>query len=488
MKKIVCDTLVVGGGLGGLSSAILLKEKGVDVCLVANKVLGGSSFYEGTWGLGVILARDKKDILVEEIMEVGDNVPNRDLVKTFVYNMEHGYQNLKRWGVTMTYPTNDLDDTYIPCFGSKHYTWRGFTKEGAREALLKQLEGVPTYNHTKLLKLYTTNNRVSSALCIQKDEYIMFYFNHCVLATGGMSNLFKRSISYRDNISNALGCAIDVGAKVVNLEFNQLMLALGKVAPLTIFNEKVYHYLRIDDDFSFDFTKACNAHRLHGPFTSNRFSKHLEMFYQKNLEKDIWGYFDKSIHDDQSEFVKVYFDWLKKEKNLTKDDKFDLVLSYHASNGGLLIDEHGRCTVDGLYACGEVTGGMHGSDRIGGLSAINALTFSHLICEYIGKNQQQYDKNDVEYAPFTIKNGNEIINELQTLNQQWAMVNRSKSKSENMLQYLSKIQLIESKNEDFGLGYIVLMMIKVSTKLHEAIITRNKSLGSHHILSENENE
>jgi L-aspartate oxidase len=38
----------------------------------------------------------------------------------------------------------------------------------------------------------------------------------------------------------------------------------------------------------------------------------------------------------------------------------------HAMNGGLMIDQFGRTTVEGLYAAGEVAGGPHGADRLGG--------------------------------------------------------------------------------------------------------------------------
>jgi len=38
----------------------------------------------------------------------------------------------------------------------------------------------------------------------------------------------------------------------------------------------------------------------------------------------------------------------------------------HAFNGGIVIDEHGRTAVPGLYACGEVAAGPHGANRVGG--------------------------------------------------------------------------------------------------------------------------
>ena len=49
------------------------------------------------------------------------------------------------------------------------------------------------------------------------------------------------------------------------------------------------------------------------------------------------------------------------------------ILTYpvlHYQNGGLVIDEHGETTVEGLYACGEIAGGTHGKNRMMGNSLL----------------------------------------------------------------------------------------------------------------------
>ena len=47
----------------------------------------------------------------------------------------------------------------------------------------------------------------------------------------------------------------------------------------------------------------------------------------------------------------------------------------HYQNGGLVIDEHGATTVEGLYAAGEITGGVHGSNRMMGNSLLDCAVF-----------------------------------------------------------------------------------------------------------------
>jgi L-aspartate oxidase len=54
------------------------------------------------------------------------------------------------------------------------------------------------------------------------------------------------------------------------------------------------------------------------------------------------------------------------------------ILTYpvlHYQNGGLVIDEHGETTIDGLYACGEIAGGAHGRNRMMGNSLLECTVF-----------------------------------------------------------------------------------------------------------------
>jgi aspartate oxidase len=54
------------------------------------------------------------------------------------------------------------------------------------------------------------------------------------------------------------------------------------------------------------------------------------------------------------------------------------ILTYpvlHYQNGGLVIDEHGETTLEGLYACGEIAGGAHGRNRMMGNSLLECTVF-----------------------------------------------------------------------------------------------------------------
>lgn len=165
-------------------------------------------------------------------------------------------------------------------------------------------------------------------------------------------------------------------------------------APKTIYNEKVFRFSEFTDpDTGASVFADWDQEKLrrlmdirsgHGPFTSRLDSKEVDIrLYQKGMECGkgvLLSYKDelKAMKDEQPEFVKTYFQWLYEEKGLTMDDPVFLGIFAHASNGGIRIDSGAGTGVEGLFACGEAAGGMHGADRLGGLSTANALVFGKI--------------------------------------------------------------------------------------------------------------
>ncbi len=91
--------------------------------------------------------------------------------------------------------------------------------------------------------------------------------------------------------------------------------------------------------------------------------------------RGVTATYTPALRENPPEFIRTYFDWLREEKHLTPDDPIQLGIFAHAANGGIRIGGDGSAGVPGLFACGEVTGGMHGADRLGGLSTANGLVF-----------------------------------------------------------------------------------------------------------------
>ncbi len=69
---------------------------------------------------------------------------------------------------------------------------------------------------------------------------------------------------------------------------------------------------------------------------------------------------------------------LKRFRRAGIDPLAEPILTYpvlHYQNGGLVIDETGATTVPGIYAAGEITGGVHGRNRMMGNSLLDLVVF-----------------------------------------------------------------------------------------------------------------
>jgi aspartate oxidase len=70
----------------------------------------------------------------------------------------------------------------------------------------------------------------------------------------------------------------------------------------------------------------------------------------------------------------------------------------HYQNGGLRFNEKGETSIPGLYAAGEVTGGVHGENRLGGNSLMDVLVFGRIA----GKNAAIYAKEKAKEGHITL--------------------------------------------------------------------------------------
>jgi succinate dehydrogenase / fumarate reductase flavoprotein subunit/L-aspartate oxidase len=69
---------------------------------------------------------------------------------------------------------------------------------------------------------------------------------------------------------------------------------------------------------------------------------------------------------------------LRRYRHAGVDPLAEPILTYpvlHYQNGGLVIDRDGQTTVHGLYAAGEITGGVHGRNRMMGNSLLDCTVF-----------------------------------------------------------------------------------------------------------------
>lgn len=503
-KSRECDVFVMGAGIAGVMSAIQASKKGVSVIISSSaNILSGSSFYPGTWGLGLIGPENKEDEkdLARTIKEVGCEVVDENLVQTFVSNIPKGIQLIKLMNIKLKEATNKEQKEFIPCFDHKTRDWNGILFDSAKEVFSNKLkaENINAYPFSEVIEIIKDGENITGVVLINKDR--KFEFIKCkaiVIASGGIGGLFKYRLNTNDITGMGQSLALKSGCKLVNIEFMQMMPGYINPCPKTIFNEKTFKYVDIlnkDGKDIFEGMKnkieKLEERSTHGPFTSRLNSRDIDYKVFNEFMKDRNGVvvrYKEEIKHQQPEFIKVYFDWLKENKNLTIDDEINLGIYFHAANGGIKIDEKAQTGVNGLFAAGEVTGGMHGADRIGGLSTANGLVFGTIAGESASVhalNTMMSSIEEIEFEPYEIDNTEELTNELQEIMFKVAMIEKNETAVQNAIKKIDDMQSKLVYKSDFNMkninkSYRLKANLLLSKCILMAIDLRKESRGSHY--------
>ena len=360
------DVVVVGGGIAGCCAAIEAARAGASVCLAsASGVFSGSSFYPGTWGLGLIGPRDASDIddMVETILHVGRGAANAALADSFVRGIPEAIAALEAMGVSLKRPANPDEPQYIPCFDHSLRMWRGLERDSMERGFGRALceGGVVRFDGCELLDIAMDGGCAHGALFFDRSakRFRAVSCGAIVLAGGGVAGLYKRNLSASGNSATVQAIAVRCGARLVNLEFMQIMPGLVAPRRNIVFNEKAFRFARAWDASGEPIARdVLEARSEHGPFSCERAGAPLDFAMEACGDGGMGIACD--VGDGSPEFVSA---------------PVRIAPYAHASNGGIAIDEYGSCGVPGLFAAGECTGGMHGADRIGGLASANALVF-----------------------------------------------------------------------------------------------------------------
>lgn len=495
--------------MAGLTAALTASEAGAKVCLTSRgSICSGSSFYPGTWGLGLVSPENQEDEkdLEETILRVGENMADPQMVHTLVQGIRDGVKYLDQLQIPLKKAINYSEQAYIPCFDHKNRSWQGIEKTGARSAFLRQLyrHKIQLFPNLTIYEFLKGKDGICGADAIGNHP-IRFWASSVILATGGLGGLFQYHLNTDDVCGTGHYLALNAGAALVNIEFIQMMPGFLGEEKGTIYNEKVFSLSRFQVEGKNVFGKyshrelqnKMNIRSTHGPFTTRLISRDIDMqLYDAFLKYPQGVSLTYHIEDleKQPEFVRTYFQWLKREKGLTEKDSVQIGIFAHASNGGIAIDANGYTGVPGLYACGEVTGLMHGADRLGGLSTSNSLVFGRIAgksaAKYALKKGRSTDNTIKEFKVYWCKNARQYMRRIQNLNMKTAMLSRSEEKSKNAMKILSDLENVfknerkevsyqEKRLQDFQDTIDLQTAIILSQALHQVILQRRESRGPH---------
>lgn len=501
------DVLVIGSGIAGLCAAIEAARTGATVAVAsAGKTMSGSSFFPGTWGLGLIgpVNEDDEQDLIDTIQTVGGGVADPELVQTFVHGIPQAIEWLEQdLGVELQRPQSAesaQQKQFIPCFDHKTRKWRGLTRKPLEDACMAQIEslGIRLLPRHELIDLLEdSTGRINGALLydLTRERIVSIAAKATIIAAGGTGGLFERSLTSADVLSSSQAIALAHGASLTNIEFMQMMPGFIEPKRNLVFNEKTWRYVKFDQPVDIADEKLddlLEQRSGYGPFTSRLASSAIDLAIDQAGAEGLALHYDFP-REDVPEFVQTFATWLQDEHGIAPTDEMRVAMYAHAANGGIKIDKTAYTGVKGLYACGEATGGMHGADRIGGLSSANGIVFGRIAGASAAQAAQNAPeaalKADIALPQYGIATteAERLTRSLKHTMSTYCMINRTETGLYTALQEIESLKAeattLSMRNaHDSQVAALARLesQIQLAQEMVKAMRNRTESLGSHY--------
>lgn len=398
-----CDVLIIGSGAAGLSLALRLADQHQVIVLSKGPVTEGSTFYAQGGIAAVFDETDSIDSHVEDTLIAGAGICDRHAVEFVASNARSCVQCLIDQGV--------LFDTHVQPNGEESYH---LTREGghshrrilhAADATGREVQSTlvsKAQNHPNIRVLERSNavdlivsdkiglpgtRRVVGAWVWNRNKETVetCHAKAVVLATGGASKVYQYTTNPDISSGDGIAMAWRAGCRVANLEFNQFH-------PTALYHPQARNFLLTEalrGEGAYlkrpDGTRFMPDFDERGELAPRDIVARAIDHEMKRLGADCM-FLD--ISHKPADFIRQHFPMIYEKLlglgiDLTQEP-VPIVPAAHYTCGGVMVDDHGRTDVEGLYAIGEVSyTGLHGANRMASNSLLECLVYGWSAAEDI---------------------------------------------------------------------------------------------------------
>src|ERR1700754_1807695 len=419
------DVLVVGAGGAGLRAAIAAHDAGAKVGIVCKSLLGKAHTVMAEGGIAAAMANvwkeDNWQVHFRDTMRGGKMLNHWRMAQLHAQEAPERVQELEDWGALFDRTPDGLISQRD--FGGHRYARLAHVGDRTGLELIRTLQqravalGIEVFMECTVTKLVKSEGRIAGAFGYWRESgrFVAFEAPSVVLATGGIGKSYKVTSNSWEYTGDGHALALEAGASLVNMEFVQFH-PTGMVWPPSVRGILVTESVRGDGGglrnsegrrFMFDyipeFFKAETADseeeadRWYEDKTNNRRPPELlprdEVARALNSEVKAGrgsphgGVFLDIASRRTPEYIRrrlpsMYHQFKELADVDITAEPMEIGPTCHYVMGGVEVDpDTQESAVTGLYAVGECSGGMHGSNRLGGNSLGDLLVFGKLAGE-----------------------------------------------------------------------------------------------------------
>ncbi|MBQ8016504.1 MAG: fumarate reductase subunit A [Methanobrevibacter sp.] len=517
IKTISTDVLIIGSGGAGSRAAIEVDDAGLKATIVSK----GLSFRSGCTGMAeggynaVFKTVDKDDSIeahIKDTMKGGSFLNDEKLVEILVNESPKRLVDLENYGALFDRQESGQIDQRP--FGGQSYRRTCYQGDRTGAELLNALKeeiikrDIECIEEVMITSLVTDNDQVIGATGLNLKDSSLIYFKakSVILASGGAGQLYPVTSNTFQKNGDGFAIAYRAGAQLVDMEQIQFH-PTGMVTPESKKGVLVTEAVRAEGG------KLINKEGER--FMSKYAPEKMELatrdvvarsIYQEIIEGrgtenggvylDI-SHLDDNYIDEKLETMVLQFENVGVD---IKHEPIEVAPTAHHFMGGLKINTDASTSLKNLFGAGEVCGGVHGANRLGG----NALADTQVFGKIAGvsasqaakeselKTNDNQVKDEASRIESLIKKGSikpqEFKNNIKKL--MWekvAIVREEKTLNEALTQLqemqkdLDNLDVSDKSqyNTDLVTALEVINMVEICILSVKSAILRRESRGAH---------
>jgi len=374
MKKT--DFLVLGSGIAGMSTAILLARMGSVALISKSKLLSGST----PWAQGGIAFSSGADTEthIQDTLRAGRQMNNENAVRQMIDSIPavRNFLEEECGAVFDESVHREGGHSVSRIFHVADQTGLFLAQTLAQK--IREGKNISVFEHHFAVDLLKNEDMIFGASVWNGTATEAFFAKKTIIATGGIGQIFSATTNPIESTGDGIAMAIRAGIHVRNMEFVQFhpTALLSEDSPLFLLSEALRGAgARIVNK---------NEEEICNPLLPRDEVAQAIFVAQKNTTAFL------DLRHETNAFWKSHFPAifakLEEQKLSPEKDLIPITPAAHFVCGGIATDLSGKTNLKNAFAVGEVAEtGIHGANRLASNSLLEAVSFALKISEEIAK-------------------------------------------------------------------------------------------------------
>jgi len=514
-----CDVLVIGSGGAGCRAAVEARKSNLEVTIVSKGLSfksGCTTLAEGGYNaaFGYVDADDSVDVHFQDTMKGGAYLNDIELVKILVNEAQNRLIELESYGAI--FDRQDSGKLNQRAFGGQSFRRTCFQGDRTGHEMMMALKEEVIHQKIKTLDevmitsliMDNENNGVIGAcgVSLRDTKLLIFRAKSTIIASGGAGWLYPVTSNAIQKTGDGYCLAYNAGADLIDMEQVQFH-PTGMLYPDSrrgvlvteavrgeggkLFNVNMERFMKNYDERGELATRDVVSSAIYNEIREGRGTTNGGVYLDvTHLPDDL---IEEKLETMLLQFLDVGVD--------IRNEAMEVAPTAHHFMGGARIKPICETTVKNLYAAGEVAGGVHGANRLGGNALAETQVFGKRAGESAANNalsnelDLNEDQEDVEEERIQsiFKEGDVYPHEIKSELMATMWENVAIIRNENGLKSaLVKIEELKDKSLNMtvidGAGFNknlldaleIENMLMLASLVTQSALLRRESRGSHY--------